>query len=246
MAFDFPASPTVGQVYTPAGGPSYIWDGTAWTLTGTSTAFAMVETIVTASATYTKPAGLKYLEVDIMGGGGAGGGVQATSTGQYAGGGGGGAGAFGHSFFDAASIGATVSMTIGAGGVPTVGPGGNGGTTSFGTMSAAGGNGGATGIINSNGSGGAGGVATGCQINGAGAGGTAGAAAGYITESISGGGGSTIWGSGPGILYRTGSSSGVAAVGYGAGGGGAHNNVSQSSKAGSAGAPGLIRLREFF
>ena len=30
MPFDFPTSPTSGQVYTPAGGPSFSWDGTAW------------------------------------------------------------------------------------------------------------------------------------------------------------------------------------------------------------------------
>jgi hypothetical protein len=30
MAFDFPASPTTGQVFTPAGGPSYVWNGYAW------------------------------------------------------------------------------------------------------------------------------------------------------------------------------------------------------------------------
>lgn len=30
MAFDFPASPTVGQIFSPAGGPSWQWDGTTW------------------------------------------------------------------------------------------------------------------------------------------------------------------------------------------------------------------------
>jgi len=37
MAFDFPNSPTNGQQYTPAGGPTYTWDsaGTKWTVTGT-------------------------------------------------------------------------------------------------------------------------------------------------------------------------------------------------------------------
>jgi hypothetical protein len=30
MAMDFPSSPTVGAIYTPAGGPSYRWDGTLW------------------------------------------------------------------------------------------------------------------------------------------------------------------------------------------------------------------------
>ena len=30
MAFDFPASPTNGQVYVPTGGPAYQWDGEKW------------------------------------------------------------------------------------------------------------------------------------------------------------------------------------------------------------------------
>ncbi len=30
MAFDFPASPTNGQVYAPSGGPAYQWDGEKW------------------------------------------------------------------------------------------------------------------------------------------------------------------------------------------------------------------------
>jgi hypothetical protein len=30
MAYDFPASPTSGQTYTPSGGPTYTWDGTVW------------------------------------------------------------------------------------------------------------------------------------------------------------------------------------------------------------------------
>jgi hypothetical protein len=30
MAFDFPASPTVGAIYSPAGGPSWQWDGAKW------------------------------------------------------------------------------------------------------------------------------------------------------------------------------------------------------------------------
>jgi len=30
MAFDFPASPTPGQIYAPAGGPTYTWNGSAW------------------------------------------------------------------------------------------------------------------------------------------------------------------------------------------------------------------------
>ena len=30
MAMDFPASPTVGAIYAPAGGPTYRWDGAVW------------------------------------------------------------------------------------------------------------------------------------------------------------------------------------------------------------------------
>lgn len=30
MAFDFPASPTLGQTYQVTGGPTYVWNGTAW------------------------------------------------------------------------------------------------------------------------------------------------------------------------------------------------------------------------
>jgi hypothetical protein len=30
MAYDFPASPSVGTIFAPAGGPSYQWDGTVW------------------------------------------------------------------------------------------------------------------------------------------------------------------------------------------------------------------------
>jgi hypothetical protein len=38
MAYDFPVSPTSGQTYTPAGGPTYTWDGVVWktALTGAS------------------------------------------------------------------------------------------------------------------------------------------------------------------------------------------------------------------
>ena len=33
MAFNFPNDPAVGQDFTPAGGPTYTWDGLAWRTT---------------------------------------------------------------------------------------------------------------------------------------------------------------------------------------------------------------------
>ena len=44
MAFDFPASPSIGTTYSPAGGPSYIWNGTAWQVYGASPPVATADT----------------------------------------------------------------------------------------------------------------------------------------------------------------------------------------------------------
>jgi hypothetical protein len=38
MAFDFPASPTNGQVFTPPGGPTYVWQSPRWLVQGSATA----------------------------------------------------------------------------------------------------------------------------------------------------------------------------------------------------------------
>jgi len=97
-----------------------------------------------ASGTYTPTAGMKYCTVEILGGGGAGGGT-ATASGTTGGaGGGGGSGAYTRGTFSAATIGASQSITIGAGGAGS--PGGigiAGGTTSFGALlTAPGGSGG--------------------------------------------------------------------------------------------------------
>ena len=36
MAFDFPSSPVENQIYTPAGGPSYVWRSPAWRINSPS------------------------------------------------------------------------------------------------------------------------------------------------------------------------------------------------------------------
>lgn len=48
MAFDFPSSPTTNQVYTPSSGPTYVWNGTAWTVLTPGNQFN--RTVFTATA----------------------------------------------------------------------------------------------------------------------------------------------------------------------------------------------------
>jgi hypothetical protein len=71
----------------------------------------------TASGTWTKPSGLLFIEVLLVGGGGGGGSGARMASGVITRGGGG-AGAGGCVYFtiDAASLGSTVDYTVGAGG----------------------------------------------------------------------------------------------------------------------------------
>lgn len=48
MAFDFPSAPTLGQTYTPTGGPTYVWNGTAWVVLSPGSSYST--TIFTATA----------------------------------------------------------------------------------------------------------------------------------------------------------------------------------------------------
>jgi hypothetical protein len=43
MSFNFPNSPSVGQSFTPVGGPTYEWDGTVWRMSGTAGALVTAE-----------------------------------------------------------------------------------------------------------------------------------------------------------------------------------------------------------
>lgn len=46
--FDFPNSPTLGQTYTPSGGPTYVWNNTAWVVLSPGSSYST--TIFTATA----------------------------------------------------------------------------------------------------------------------------------------------------------------------------------------------------
>lgn len=111
--------------------------------------------------TWTKPAGLKYVVVEVQAGGGGGGGATDVAGNRGSGGGGGG---YSKKIISASSLGATETVTIGAGGTAgvTSGTGGTGGTSSFGTHASATGGTGGTG---NNGASGGGGVGSSGDLN---------------------------------------------------------------------------------
>jgi hypothetical protein len=207
----------------------------------------------TASGTYTKPSGLKFVVVAVVGGGGGGGGASTTAASQGSGGGGGGGGGGAIAKILASNLAASTTVTVGAGGtVANNASGGSGGTSSFGAHAVAtGGVGGdvmAAGASNSSAAGNPGGVGTAGDVLFRGTSGT-----GVVVQSngatLSGAGGSSaiINGAGGGqtATNTNGSSGGVGS--YGGGGSGARNQASQgSTRAGGAGTSGIVIVHEYF
>lgn len=152
--------------------------------------------IYTVSTTWTAPAGVTSVDVEVWGGGGAGGGQNSTSDG----GGGGGGGAYSKVIGVAVTPGNTYTVTVGAGGAGVSGgTGGSGGDSYFinvTTVLAKGGTGGArsTGTPPAGGAGGA-------------------AAAGVGTTTFSGGDGGRGRNNNTGQGGPGGSSAGTAAIG---------------------------------
>lgn len=210
----------------------------------------------TGNGTWTKPAGCRFAVFEGTGGGGGSGSVQGTSGASAGSTGGGGAGFSGRTGMIDVSGTSSASVTIGAAGTAgsSGGAGGNGGNTSI-TIGATtytwGGGSGSAGF-NSNtstaastqpGTGGAG-----TNVDGHSQGGTMGVLSSLDQNAQGGVGGSSAFGRGGRGAFRNtaGITSGDAATGYGAGGGGSVLLTSVSTAAGTAGSAGYMRVWEFY
>lgn len=212
-------------------------------------AAAMTRTVISAvgSGTYNLPAGCRAIDVLVIGGGGGSAGVgTGSSTATISGGGG--SGAYARKLISPPA--ASYAYTIGAAGTagastPTAG--GNGGQSSFGTLTAPGGQGGplgpAAGTTDVTASGGLGGsVGTNGDYNGSGSMGFPGHRASGTTGVSGGGGDSIIGGGGNGR-----NTAGVGSVGDPAtGGGGGGSFATSTAQAGAAGSAGVIIITEYY
>jgi hypothetical protein len=200
------------------------------------------------SATYTKPANVTSILVEVMGGGGGGGGVLGAA-GSFSAAAGGGSGGYARLYVASAS--STYTYTVGAGGaggLAGANTGSSGGTTTFSASSlqATGGSGGlpdnTPALVNSTSfsQGGVSGIGSNGDINSSGNPGSYGSAS--LGNLASGNGGSSIYGGGAvGVVNATGA--GNNAGSYGSGGSGASGTT--VSLAGGNGSSGLIIVWEF-
>ena len=191
------------------------------TTQSTATPGLVVVQNYTSPATWTKPAGLKYIKVTVIAAGGNGG-----AGGPAIGGGGGGGGGISQGTFPVSSVPApSYSVTVGSAGAPS----------SLGSVISA--TTGAAGTAGPSGAGGNGGVGSGGQIN---MNGIAGAPSFAFSTGGSGGVANLFTGQ-PGAGGTAGNAGG-AGTGFGSGGGGAGSG-SPSFGAGSA---GNIIVEEYF
>lgn len=219
-------------------------NGTTWTSAAPANPNALRRiTTFTASGTWTKNADTASVLVVVVGAGGGSGSCSPGAGTCTAGGGAGGGTAIKR--IAAASLGATETVTVGAGGTAgsAGGNGGTGGTSSFGAHCSATGGAGSLGNSTANTTtfGGAGGSGSGGDINLVGSDGSTGQINSTAAQSTSGDGGASQFGGSAGPVKP--STAGVAGKNYG---GGASGSASTSSNiAGGAGAGGLVIVYEY-
>lgn len=206
---------------------------------------------ITASGNWTKPANLKYIEIEVIGGGGGGGGVQGAASGQGIAGGGGGGG-YSKKKILAQDLAATESVTIGAGGNGAV-AGNNagqiGGTSSFGSHAYAEGGTGGQGVTNGaavGGQSGVGGLGVNGNLNIRGKDGRYGLVLNSL-RAIDGGGGDSPRGWGMGGAYNAGFANATGETGTGYGGGGSGASASTNNNLGGGrGTNGIVVVYEYY
>ena len=198
----------------------------------------------TASGTYTPTSGTSAVLVEVVGGGGAGGGCTATVANQASAGAGGGAG--GYACKRMANPGVQ-TVTIGAGGLGSLGVGTNGGTSSFGSLVSA--TGGSGGVYGTSGTGGGGpgypgGMGSGGDINipGATSEGPWGFSVSGVSLVRSGRGANSKFGAGGGTQVN---GAGSAGTGFGSGGSGGACPPNTAAQVGGNGAGGIVIVWEY-
>lgn len=231
-----------------------------WRCISFTRATGMVSTVTTqvftASGTYTPRTGLIYAVIDCVGGGGSGAGGTSAS-GRIDAGAGGHGGNYSRAIATAAAIGASQTVTIGAGGTaPSAGNtnGGAGGQTSFGAICVAngggGGNYGAVGQIPTPGAPGAAGTGSVfAHVNGNSGGGGVNQSIITVINANSNPGGASGMGMGgarPAVAASTATATGTAAIANtGGGGGGGMGNNTATTFAGGNGGSGIVIVTEF-
>jgi hypothetical protein len=235
----------------------------------TSTVSVPVVQVFNASGTYTPTVGMKWAIVEMVGGGAAGTTVGATGGSFLLSiGSGGSSGGYIKALLTAAQIGASQSVTVGAGGTTTGGAGNPGGASLFGALlQANGGNGGSSGLTpftnqftTSNLAGGGGfTVFTGVDL-GSTAGGIGLPGSGYITNTgvsnisaLSGkGGDSKLYNAGGSPAYVSSATmtqtipGGAGGVNTGCGGGGGLTSNTAPQALGGVGGSGKVIVTEYF
>ena len=221
--------------------PDHALTSVPYAIRAAETDSGIPQTIVfTSSGTWTKPSGLKYIEVEVVGGGGGGGSSSDLPSGGGAGGG------YSKRTIVAPSLGTNETVTVGLGGAAGTGLsngiGTPGGTSSFGGhLSATGGSGGPAIGMGANGGVGSGGE---INVNGQTGGGTLCVVIQSNTGcSSSGMGGSSVLGFGAAGQINPG---GDGAAGHAYGGGGSGSYPAGPGRTGGPGAAGVVIVKEFF